>query len=34
MKTKYGKNSLVRGLSLQEGAMTMVRNNQIGGHKA
>lgn len=34
MKAKYGKNSLVRGLSLQEGAMTITRNQQIGGHKA
>ena len=34
MKSKFGKNSIVRGLSLQEGAMTMERNRQIGGHKA
>ncbi|MBQ0039696.1 MAG: DNA methylase, partial [Treponema sp.] len=33
MKNKYGKNTLVRGLSLQEGAMTMTRNRQIGGHQ-
>ena len=34
MKSKYGKNTLVRGLSLQESAMTMTRNKQIGGHQA
>ncbi len=34
MKSKFGKNSIVRGLSLQEGAMTMERNREIGGHKA
>ncbi|WP_407397628.1 DNA methylase [Treponema sp.] len=34
VKGKFGKNTLVRGLSLQEGAMTMTRNKQIGGHQA
>ena len=30
----YGKNALIKGMSLQEGATTMERNRQIGGHKA
>ena len=30
---KYGKNALVKGMNLEEGATTMERNNQIGGHK-
>ena len=33
-KKKYGKNAILRGMNLQEGATTMERNNQIGGHKA
>ena len=34
MKKKYGKNAVLRGMNLQEGATTVSRNNQIGGHKA
>ena len=34
MKKKYGKNAGLKGMNLQEGAMTRERNNQIGGHKA
>lgn len=34
VKKKYGKNAMLKGMSLQEGAMTRERNNQIGGHKA
>ncbi len=34
MKKKYGKNAVLKGMNLQEGAMTRERNNQIGGHKA
>ncbi len=30
---KFGKNALVRGMDLEEGATTMERNDQIGGHK-
>ena len=33
-KKKYGKNAVVRGLNLKEGATAMDRNRQIGGHKA
>lgn len=34
IKEKYGKNALVKGMNLEEGAMTIKRNKQIGGHKA
>ncbi len=34
VKKKYGKNAILKGMNLQEGATTMERNHQIGGHKA
>ena len=34
VKKKYGKNAILKGMNLQDGAMTIERNNQIGGHKA
>lgn len=34
VKKKYGKNAILMGTNLQEGAMTVERNRQIGGHKA
>ena len=34
IKKKYGKNALLKGMNLQEGATAMSRNSQIGGHKA
>lgn len=34
IKKKYGKNAILKGLNLEEGAMAQERNNQIGGHKA
>lgn len=34
IKKKFGKNAVLKGMNLEEGAMTMERNNQIGGHKA
>lgn len=34
IKKKYGKNSVVKGMNLEEDATAMDRNNQIGGHKA
>ena len=34
IKRKYGKNAIVRGMDLKEGATTMARNSQIGGHRA
>lgn len=33
VKKKYGKNAMLKGMNLQEGATTMERNRQIGGHK-
>ena len=34
IKKKYGKNAIVKGMNLEEGATAMDRNKQIGGHKA
>lgn len=34
IKKKYGKNAVLKGLNLEEGATTLDRNKQIGGHKA
>ena len=34
IKKKYGKNAILKGMNLQEGATTKDRNEQIGGHKA
>ena len=34
IKKKYGKNAILKGMNLQEGATTRDRNKQIGGHKA
>lgn len=33
IKNKYGKNAILKGMNLEEGATTIERNNQIGGHK-
>ncbi len=33
IKQKYGKNSILKGMNLEDGATTIERNNQIGGHK-
>ena len=34
IKKKYGKNAVLKGKNLEEGATAMERNGQIGGHKA
>ena len=34
IKKKYGKNSILKGMDFENGATTIERNNQIGGHKA
>lgn len=34
IKKKYGKNAILKGINLEEGATAKVRNSQIGGHKA
>ena len=31
---RYGKNAILKGMDLEEGATTIDRNSQIGGHKA
>ena len=31
---KYGKNAIIKGMNLAEGATTIERNGQIGGHKS
>ena len=33
IKQKYGKNAIFKGMNLQEGATTIERNRQIGGHR-
>ena len=34
IKKRYGKNAVLKGMNLEEGATTIERNSQIGGHKA
>lgn len=34
IKKKYGKNAILRGTNLEEGATARQRNEQVGGHKA
>ncbi len=34
IKRKYGKNAILKGMNLEEGATAKDRNRQIGGHKA
>ncbi len=34
IRGKFGKNAILRGMNLEEGATTRDRNSQIGGHKA
>lgn len=34
IKSKYGKNAILKGVNLLDGATTMDRNRQIGGHRA
>ena len=33
IQSKYGKNALLKGMNLEEGAMTIERNGQVGGHR-
>lgn len=33
IKRKYGKNAILKGMNFQEGATTIDRNTQVGGHK-
>ncbi len=34
IKKKFGKNAILKGMNLQQGATAQKRNEQIGGHKA
>lgn len=34
IRKKYGKNAVLKGMNLEEGATAKDRNGQIGGHKA
>ena len=34
IKKKFGKNAIIKGMNLKEGATALERNKQIGGHKA
>lgn len=34
IKRKYGKNAILKGMNLEDGATAQDRNQQIGGHKA
>ena len=34
IKKKFGKNAILKGMDLQEGATAIERNRQIGGHRS
>ena len=34
IKKRYGKNAILKGMNLEEGATTITRNAQVGGHSA
>ena len=34
IKKKFGKNAIIKGMDLEDGATAVDRNSQIGGHKA
>jgi len=34
LKQKVGKNKILRGMSLEDGATAVIRNTLIGGHNA
>nr|MCR4599463.1 hypothetical protein [Acetatifactor sp.] len=34
LQKRYGKNAVLKGVDLEEGATKIQRNEQIGGHKA
>ncbi len=34
IKSKFGKNALLKGMNLKDGSTTIERNNEIGGHRA
>ena len=34
LKDRYGKNAVLKGMNFMDGATTIERNGQVGGHKA
>ena len=34
IKNRFGKNAVIKGMNLEEGAKTIERNSQIGGHRS
>lgn len=34
IKHRFGKNAILKGMNLEEGATARERNSQVGGHKA
>ena len=34
IKTRFGKNAILKGMNFEEGATARERNDQVGGHKA
>ncbi len=34
IKNRFGKDAILKGMNLEEGATTRERNHQIGGHKS
>ena len=34
LQRRYGKNAVLKGMNLKEGATAIERNGQIGGHRA
>ncbi len=34
LQERFGKNAVLKGMNLVQGAMTIERNGQIGGHRA
>lgn len=34
IKKRYGRNAILKGMNYEEGATTIQRNSQIGGHRA
>ena len=34
IQNRYGKNAILKGTNFEEGATTIERNQQIGGHRA
>ena len=34
IKKRFGKNAILKGMDLEEGATAKERNSQIGGHRA